>query len=140
MSLENEEEISIEILSKEIKSLKNKITTLEKENRDIKTQLKDLNNLQLHRETQPRKIKIQPTVKEQPDGLYSKSAEKFEIDSVKTHSPKEPYRYRTTCPKCHAVGKNIRTVDDKEMILGHYGNIPMYAKKYECKKCGYEWK
>jgi len=50
-----------------------------------------------------------------------------------------PYETRIICPMCPAVGKNIREVDDKERILSYLGNIPMYAKKYVCKICGYEW-
>ena len=138
MRMENEEETSIEILSKEFKSLEKKVITLEKENREIKSQLRNINNLHLQGEIQPSKIEIRSNLEKQPDEIHSKSLEEFEIDSIKTHSPKKPYRYRATCPKCHAVGKNIRTIDDKEMILGHYGSIPIYAKKYECKKCGYD--
>ena len=51
-----------------------------------------------------------------------------------------PYETRIICPMCPAVGKDIREVDDKERILHYRGGIPIYAKKYVCKKCGYEWK
>jgi len=54
--------------------------------------------------------------------------------------PEYPYETRITCPRCPAVGKNIREVDDKDRILSYLGNIPMYAKKYVCKICGYIWK
>jgi rubrerythrin len=40
---------------------------------------------------------------------------------------------------CPAVGKNIREVEDRKKILYYNGPLPMYAKKYVCKICGYEW-
>lgn len=51
-----------------------------------------------------------------------------------------PYETRIVCPLCQAVGKDIREVEDKKTILYYRGGIPIYAKKYVCKKCGYEWK
>lgn len=50
------------------------------------------------------------------------------------------YEMRNTCPVCGSVGKEIRTIDDKDTVLSYIGNIPMYAKKLSCKNCGYEWK
>jgi C4-type Zn-finger protein len=47
---------------------------------------------------------------------------------------------RIICPMCQAVGKNIRETEDRDKILYYSGSIPMYAKKYVCKSCGYNWK
>ena len=49
------------------------------------------------------------------------------------------YDSRIKCPRCDAVGKYVKKVDDKNKVLSRIGNIPMYAKKYICKKCTYEW-
>ena len=50
------------------------------------------------------------------------------------------YEARNRCPNCSAVGKYIKEIDDKDKVLSYVGNIPMYAKKYVCKNCKYEWK
>ncbi|MFX1346981.1 MAG: coiled-coil domain-containing protein, partial [Promethearchaeota archaeon] len=49
------------------------------------------------------------------------------------------YDNRIICPNCGAVGKHIEKVDDKKKVLSYIGSIPMYAKKYVCKNCTYEW-
>ena len=46
---------------------------------------------------------------------------------------------RIKCVRCGAVGKDIKGVEDKSKILSYMGNIPMYARKHVCKKCGYEF-
>ena len=43
---------------------------------------------------------------------------------------------RLICAKCGAVGKDIKTIEDKSKPLSYMGNIPMYAKYKVCKKCG----
>ena len=45
-----------------------------------------------------------------------------------------------SCPRCNVVGEeNFKIVEDKSRILSYIGNIRMYAKKYICKRCGYEF-
>ena len=63
-----------------------------------------------------------------------------ELKPSNEHQFKQPYETRIICPMCQAVGKNIREVEDKKVALYYNGTIPMYAKKYECKSCGYKWK
>jgi len=46
---------------------------------------------------------------------------------------------RIRCPMCGAVERNIKKIDDKSRVLSYIIIVPMYAKKYICKKCGYEW-
>jgi chromosome segregation ATPase len=46
---------------------------------------------------------------------------------------------RLKCAKCGAVGKDIKTVEDKNKPLSYIGNLPMYAKINICKKCGFEF-
>lgn len=36
---------------------------------------------------------------------------------------------RLTCPKCGAVGHNVKSVHDKSKVLSYMGNKPMYGKK-----------
>jgi len=50
-----------------------------------------------------------------------------------------PYENRIICPKCESRGKNVRTVNDRKKVLSWYDNKPMYAKKYVCIKCNYDW-
>ena len=35
---------------------------------------------------------------------------------------------RTICPSCEAVGKNIKSVDDKNKVIGYIGGIQKYVK------------
>ena len=46
---------------------------------------------------------------------------------------------RVKCPKCAAVGNDIKLVEDKTKVLSYVGNMPMYAKIKVCKKCGYQF-
>ena len=46
---------------------------------------------------------------------------------------------RIKCLNCGAVGKDVKIEEDKTKVLSYMGNIPMYAKKHVCKKCGYEF-
>ncbi|MFW9895217.1 MAG: hypothetical protein ACFFDB_14345 [Promethearchaeota archaeon] len=54
--------------------------------------------------------------------------------------PVEPSTYksedRLMCPNCGAVGKDIKTEEDKSRVLGYIGHSPMYGKRNVCKKCG----
>lgn len=47
--------------------------------------------------------------------------------------------HRITCPLCHATGSDIKEVEDRNKILDYYDHKPIYAKKRECKKCGYKF-
>ena len=49
---------------------------------------------------------------------------------------KPPVEGRRTCPSCG--GFDFNAVEDKTQLLSAMGGIKMYAKKYVCKKCGYE--
>ncbi|GAG89053.1 unnamed protein product [marine sediment metagenome] len=48
---------------------------------------------------------------------------------------KEAYGSKTYS---EAVGKFIKSVDDREKVLGYPDGVPLYAKKNICVKCGYE--
>lgn len=42
------------------------------------------------------------------------------------------------CPQCKIINK-YKTVDDKTKILEYVNRIPVYAKKFVCTECGYEF-
>ena len=44
---------------------------------------------------------------------------------------------RITCPMCGNV--HTKQVEDKTKVLSYVGHIPIYAKKNQCRKCGYEF-
>jgi chromosome segregation ATPase len=44
---------------------------------------------------------------------------------------------RIVCPMCGDV--HTRQVEDKTKVLSYVGHIPIYAKKNQCRKCGYEF-
>ena len=44
---------------------------------------------------------------------------------------------RIICPMCGNI--DIKTVEDKSSVLSYVGHIPIYSKKYICKKCSYEF-
>ncbi len=49
---------------------------------------------------------------------------------------------RVICPMCgNNKAKHIKEIDDTEKPLYHFKNTgkPMYAKKYHCNDCRYEW-
>ena len=91
--------------------------------------------------------------KESQLGEISKSLEEKEkvmgeqkahLEKVETElgalKPAEPTAYtsedRLMCPSCGAVGKDIKTEEDKSKVLGYIGHKPMHGKVNVCKKCG----
>jgi predicted RNA-binding Zn-ribbon protein involved in translation (DUF1610 family) len=46
---------------------------------------------------------------------------------------------RLICPSCGASGDAIKKVQDKSKIVDNVEGIPIYARKYVCKKCGFEF-
>jgi hypothetical protein len=49
---------------------------------------------------------------------------------------KTPLEGRRVCPECSGTAFN--TVEDKNQVLHQMGGVKIYAKKYVCRKCGYE--
>lgn len=49
---------------------------------------------------------------------------------------KPPLEGRRVCPECSGTAFN--TVEDKSQVLHQMGGIRIFAKKYVCRKCGYE--
>ncbi|MFX1427214.1 MAG: hypothetical protein ACFFBE_12240 [Promethearchaeota archaeon] len=50
---------------------------------------------------------------------------------------KPPIDGRRVCPDCG--GTAFATHEDKSQILHQMGGVKIYAKKYVCKQCGYEY-
>jgi chromosome segregation ATPase len=44
---------------------------------------------------------------------------------------------RLSCPKCHS--NDVNKIENKKKVLSYIGYMPIYAKKYQCPKCGYIW-
>jgi len=49
---------------------------------------------------------------------------------------KPPLEGRRVCPECSGTAFN--TIEDKSHVLHQMGGVKIYAKKYVCRKCGYE--
>ncbi len=50
---------------------------------------------------------------------------------------KPPVEGRRVCPECG--GTTFSTLEDKSQVLHQMGGVKIYAKKYVCKQCGYEY-
>ncbi|MFW9876050.1 MAG: hypothetical protein ACFFG0_23350 [Candidatus Thorarchaeota archaeon] len=50
---------------------------------------------------------------------------------------KPPVEGRRVCPDCG--GTSFTTHEDKTQVLHQMGGVKIYAKKYVCKACGYEY-
>ncbi|MHA1238919.1 MAG: hypothetical protein ACTSSJ_06790 [Candidatus Odinarchaeia archaeon] len=44
---------------------------------------------------------------------------------------------RLKCPKCNSY--NVVQMENKSKVLAYASHIPIYAKKYVCQDCKYEW-
>jgi ribosomal protein S27AE len=50
---------------------------------------------------------------------------------------KPPVEGRRVCPECG--GTAFATHEDRSQVLHQMGGVKIYAKKYVCKACGYEY-
>ena len=131
-------------LNTEIQELNNMLTITQDEKADLKSLLVELNNTLLQKDTKIQEFSELLGEKENLIGAQKSHIEELESDLDELKPPMEEkssysYETRIICPMCQAVGKDIREVEDKKTILYYRGGIPIYAKKYVCKKCGYEW-
>ena len=65
-----------------------------------------------------------------PSAILDKQAEEARLEE------KPPIEGRRVCPECG--GTAFATHEDKSQVLHQMGGVKIYAKKYVCKKCGYE--
>jgi hypothetical protein len=119
------------------------LTAIRDENSSLSSQLMELDNLLLQNDSKIQELLEQnedrdKLIRDQTDRLEEVEDELGELKPL-TVDKLGYSETRITCPMCQAVGKNIREVEDKTTILYWSGGVPVYAKKYVCKKCGYEW-
>ena len=65
------------------------------------------------------------------------AAKPSEVVTEEAEAPEEApaAEGRRICPKCSATEFN--QIEDKSKILHSMGGIKIYAKNYQCKKCGF---
>ncbi|MBY8990295.1 MAG: hypothetical protein KGD58_06035 [Candidatus Lokiarchaeota archaeon] len=66
-----------------------------------------------------------------PSELVEKQKEEERMEE------KPPVEGRRICPECS--GTTFATHEDKQQVLHQMGGVKIYAKKYVCKSCGYEY-
>lgn len=136
-------------LKKEADEVKSLLSSKEGEIDTFKAQVEDLNkkNEEITNSLSEKDSKI----KELNDALAEKDkivdAQNVKIEESEKEltslKPEAPTSYsseeRLTCPSCGAVGKDLKSEEDKTKVLSYIGHKPLYAKKNICKKCGYEF-
>ena len=151
-------------LNSELETSKGKITDLENqvngltsskedETVNLKSEVSNLTSKVEELTSKNEEITKSLSEKESKLGEQSKSLEEKEkligeqkahLEKVETElgalKPVEPTAYtsddRLTCPSCGAVGKDIKSEEDKSKILGYIGHKPYFSKVSVCKKCG----
>lgn len=131
-------------LKKEIEDLKNKISIVEEKNAKLTSQLVELNDLLLQKDSVIEELnktisKKDKFIEEQTAHLEKLKAKLIVLEPPEILTDDVTTEVRVKCVNCGAVGKDIKVVEDKSKILSYMGNIPMYAKKHVCKKCGFEF-
>jgi chromosome segregation ATPase len=139
-----------------ITDLENQVADLsskEKESANLKSEISNLTSKVEELTNKDEEITKSLSEKESKIGELSKSLEekekvigeqKSQLDKVETEltalKPVEPTSYtsddRLICPSCGAVGKDIKSEEDKSKVLGYIGHKPMHGKINVCKKCG----
>ncbi len=66
-----------------------------------------------------------------PSAVVEKQEEEARMED------KPPIEGRRICPECG--GTSFATHEDKTQVLHQMGGVKIYAKKYVCKQCGYEY-
>ncbi|MFX0069856.1 MAG: hypothetical protein ACFFAO_02090 [Candidatus Hermodarchaeota archaeon] len=108
---------------------------------DLQKKIDDLDEIVSQKEAKIKEqkeelIKREEGIKNQIEQIQALQAE---LSEFKPPDITSITKDRLVCAKCGAVGKDIKTVEDKSKPLSYMGNIPMYAKIRICKKCGYEF-
>ena len=137
-------------LNSELEASKGRITELENQVNEI-TSSKENENVGLKSEISSLSSKIEELTSTNEEITKSLEEKEKIIGDHKTHlekvetelsalKPVEPTAYtsedRLMCPNCGAVGKDIKSEEDKSKILGYIGHKPMLGKINVCKKCG----
>ena len=79
----------------------------------------------------PASVETTETSRPKPSELVEKQKEEERLEV------KPPVEGRRVCPECG--GTTFATHEDKSQVLHQMGGVKIYAKKYVCKSCGYEY-
>ncbi|TFG08869.1 MAG: hypothetical protein EU539_00985 [Promethearchaeota archaeon] len=126
---------------KEILSKDDEIENTSNNHEDIHQKITSLVNFFSQRDAELKEqkeevVKKEEIIKNQAEQIATLQAE---LDELKPPEISNITKERLICPKCGAVGKDIKNVEDKSKPLSYVGNMPMYAKIHVCKKCGNEF-
>ena len=89
--------------------------------------------------TEPVPISSAPTTSAAPSPAVTTVRPSAIVDKQEAEArmvEKPPVEGRRVCPECG--GTAFATHEDRSQILHQMGGVKIYAKKYICKKCGYE--
>lgn len=119
-------------LKSEVSNLTSKVEELTSKNEEVSKSLSE-------KESKLGELSKSLEEKEKVMGEQKAHLEKVETE-LSALKPAEPTAYtseeRLMCPSCGAVGKDIKTEEDKSKVLGYIGHKPMHGKITVCKKCG----
>ena len=135
----NSVELNAKIAAKdeEINNLKTEITDLNGKLSSRDKEVSELNKEVVNIEEIRKEILIkEKLIEEQSTTIKEIEAELNELKPPEILNDDTTSGDRLICAKCGAVGKDIKTIEDKSKPLSYVGNIPMYAKYKVCKKCG----
>lgn len=74
---------------------------------------------------------VSETSRPKPSELVERQKEEERMEE------KPPVEGRRVCPECS--GTTFATHEDRSQVLHQMGGVKIYAKKYVCKNCGYEY-
>jgi len=128
---------------KELTSSKDNFSTevgdLKSQVEDLSKKTEELNNSISEKDSKIDELTKSLSEKEKVIEDQKASLNKVEVELTEL-KPAAPTEYasedRLICPSCGAVGKDIKTEEDKSKVLGYIGHSPMYGKINVCKKCG----
>ena len=136
----NSVELNAKIAAKdeEINNLKTEITDLNGKLSSRDKEVSELNKEVVNIEEIRKEILIkEKLIEEQSTTIKEIEAELNELKPPEILNDDTTSGDRLICAKCGAVGKDIKTIEDKSKPLSYgVGNMPMYAKYNICKKCG----
>jgi uncharacterized C2H2 Zn-finger protein len=140
--LENQNKESTTSKDTEISNLKTEVANLTSRVEELKNKNEELTKSLSERDLKLEELNKSLEDKEKIIGDQKAILEKAETE-LSALKPAEPVDYsgeeRLVCPRCGAVGKDIKSEEDRNKVLGYVGHKPMYGKKNVCKKCGYDF-
>ena len=140
--LTSSEENETANLKSEISNLKSEISNLTSKVEELTSKNEEITKSISEKESKLGELSKSLEEKEKVIGEQKAHLEKAEteLSALKPAEPTESTSEdRLTCPSCGAVGKDIKSEEDKSKILGYIGHKPMLGKKNVCKKCGQQF-